>query len=272
MPIPTSLAARAAILALVLTLSGCAYTAKLKPDPRDPWEPFNRTVFRANDAIDRSFAKPLAKGYRAVTPRVVRTGVSNFFDNLGYPTTIFNAALQGKGRQAGRHTARFLLNTTLGLAGIFDPASPAGFEKNDEDFGQTLGKWGVPAGPYLVLPLFGPSTVRDSFGRVVDRGTDPSSYVDDTATTVSVNLVQLVDGRARLLDLERQLDGVFDRYAFIRNAWLPRREYQVRDGDVVAAPPEDDMLQDAPEEDTSGGPAPQTAPPDDGEPPAPPPN
>jgi phospholipid-binding lipoprotein MlaA len=239
-----------AALAVVFLASGCASTEALKPDPRDPWEGFNRGVYRVNDSIDRGFAKPLAKGYRAITPRVVRTGVSNFFDNLGYPTTVINAALQGKGKQAGRDTARFFLNTTLGLGGIFDPASAAGFEKNDEDFGQTLGKWGVPSGPYLMLPIFGPSTVRDSFGRIVDRGTDPSSYVDGNIT-VATSVIGLADGRARLLDLERQLDGVFDQYAFIRNAWLPRREYQVRDGDVVEAPPEDDAMIEEPMEDVA---------------------
>jgi phospholipid-binding lipoprotein MlaA len=244
-----------AALILVLFASGCASTQALKPDPRDPWEGFNRTVYRVNDSIDRGFAKPLAKGYRAVTPRVVRTGVSNFFDNLGYPTTMINAALQGKGKQASRDTARFLLNTTLGLGGIFDPASAAGFEKNDEDFGQTLGKWGVPSGPYLMLPIFGPSTVRDGFGRIADRGTDPSSYASGDIT-VATGIIGLADGRARLLDLERQMDGVFDRYAFIRNAWLPRREYQVRDGDVVEAPPEDDAMMEEPTDDVADDVAP----------------
>jgi phospholipid-binding lipoprotein MlaA len=223
-----------------LVVSGCAATGSATRDARDPYEAFNRGVYRFNDAIDRGFAAPVTKAYRAVTPKPVRTGVSNFLSNLTYPGTIVNAALQGKVRQAGRDGARFLLNTTFGLGGLLDPATPAGLELNDEDFGQTLGKWGVPSGAYIVLPLLGPSSIRDSFGTVLDRGTDPSNYIDDTATSMGLNFVQLLDRRSRVMDIERQLDGVFDRYAFIRNAWLQRREYQVRDGDVIEAPPDEE--------------------------------
>jgi phospholipid-binding lipoprotein MlaA len=231
----------AALVAVVCFIaSGCAATGSATRDARDPYEPFNRGVYRFNDAIDRGFATPVTKAYRAVTPQPVRTGVTNFLSNLTYPGTVVNAALQGKVRQAGRDSARFLLNTTLGLGGVLDPATSAGLELNDEDFGQTLGKWGVPSGPYVVLPLLGPSSVRDSFGTVLDRGTDPSNYIDDTAVSVGLNFVQLLDRRSRIMDVERQLDGVFDRYAFIRNAWLQRREFQVRDGDVIEAPPEEE--------------------------------
>jgi phospholipid-binding lipoprotein MlaA len=231
-----------AVLAVVgiLAINGCATTSTAERDPRDPYEPFNRGVHRFNTAIDRGFAKPITKAYRAVAPKPVRTGVGNFLNNLTYPGTVVNAALQGKVRQAGRDGARFLLNTTLGLGGVLDPATAAGFELNDEDFGQTLGKWGVPSGAYVVLPLIGPSSVRDSFGTVLDRATDPSSYVDDSAVTLGLNFVQLLDRRSRVMDIERQLDGVFDQYAFVRNAWLQRREFQVRDGDVVEAPPDEE--------------------------------
>ena len=156
------------VLALVaLSFAGCA-TLPGKPDPRDPFERFNRSSFAFNDALDRAVAKPVAKAYKKVTPRVVRTGVSNFVSNLGTITTVVNDVLQGKMKQAGHDSGRFLLNSTLGLGGLFDPASAAGLERNNEDFGQTLGKWGVKSGPYLMLPLLGPSTVRDTVARLPD--------------------------------------------------------------------------------------------------------
>jgi phospholipid-binding lipoprotein MlaA len=236
-----------ALFALTL-LSGCATVQdKAKPDPRDPWMAYNRAMYSFNDRVDRGFAKPLAKGYRAVTPKPVRSGVENFLSNLTYPGTIVNAALQGKLAQSGRDSLRFVLNSTLGIGGIFDPASAAGLEANDEDFGQTLGKWGVPSGPYLVLPLLGPSTARDAFGTVLDRATDPGNYVDETGVSAGLNVMQLVDRRARLLELDRTLSGTYDPYAFVRNAWLQRREFLVRDGNVDEAPPEDE-----PDSDDSG--------------------
>src|SRR5262249_8565075 len=130
-----------------------------------------------NDAIDRGVAKPVAKGYKKVVPRFARTGVSNLFSNLDTIPTIFNDVLQGKLKQAGHDSGRFLLNTTVGLGGLFDPASAAGMERNEEDFGQTLGKWGVKPGPYLMLPFLGPSTVRDTVAKPVDSYTSPLTYL-----------------------------------------------------------------------------------------------
>lgn len=217
---------------LVLLTAGCATVPSGKPDPRDPWERFNRSSFAVNDALDRAVAKPAAKAYKKVTPRVVRTGVSNFFSNLGNINTIINDVLQGKVKQAGHDSARFLMNSTLGLAGLFDPASAAGLEHNDEDFGQTLGKWGVKSGPYLMLPILGPSTVRDTVGRVPDMYANPVRYLEDDSTRYIIDGVSFLDLRAGLLDLDAQIEKSYDHYAFIRNAWLQRREFQVKDGNV----------------------------------------
>ncbi|HEU4778665.1 MAG TPA: VacJ family lipoprotein [Steroidobacteraceae bacterium] len=215
-----------------LMVGGCAALPSGNPDPRDPWERFNRATFKFNDALDRAIAKPVAKAYVKVTPRLVRTGVNNAFNNLDTVPTIINDALQGKFRQAGHDSARFLLNSTLGLGGLFDPASAAGIEANDEDLGQTLGKWGVKPGPYLVLPVLGPSTVRDAFARAADTYMEPVAYLSDESTRYLIRGVDLLDQRAGLLELDAQIERSFDRYAFVRNAWTQRREYQVKDGNV----------------------------------------
>jgi phospholipid-binding lipoprotein MlaA len=221
-----------AILLAGLALTGCATLPSGKPDPRDPWERMNRSTHAFNDAIDRAIGKPVAKAYVKVAPRFVRTGISNVFNNLNTVNTIVNDVLQGKMHQAGNDSARFLLNSTFGLGGLFDPASKVGLEFNDEDFGQTFGKWGMKPGPYLVLPLLGPSTTRDTFGKLVDQFTYPVTYLEDDSTRYMIRLVSLLDTRAELLDLDEQIDRSYDRYAFIRNAWLQRREFQVTDGNI----------------------------------------
>lgn len=223
---------KAVLFCLLLVFAGCASIPSGKPDPKDPWERFNRSVFNFNESLDRAVARPVAKGYVKVTPRLVRTGVSNFFSNLETVPNIINDVLQGKMSQAGRDSGRFLLNSTLGLGGLFDPASAAGFEQSDEDLGQTLGKWGVKSGPYLMLPILGPSTVRDAFARAADTYLEPVAYLSDESTRYIIRGVDLLDQRASLLELDAQLERTFDRYAFVRNAWLQRREYQVKDGDV----------------------------------------
>jgi phospholipid-binding lipoprotein MlaA len=192
----------------------------------------NRSTQAFNDAIDRAVAKPVAKVYVKVMPRFVRTGISNVFDNLNTLNTIFNDILQGKMKQAGNDSARFLLNTTFGVGGVYDAASAAGLDNNEEDFGQTFGKWGMKPGPYLVLPFLGPSTTRDTFGKLVDQFTYPVTYLEDDSTRIWIRLVSLLDTRAELLDLDAQIDRSYDRYAFIRNAWLQRREFQVTDGNI----------------------------------------
>jgi phospholipid-binding lipoprotein MlaA len=216
-----------------LMLAGCATLPSSKTDPRDPLERFNRASFKVNDTLDRAILRPTARAYVKVMPRVVRTGVSNFFSNLETVTTLVNDALQGKMGAVGHDSARLVLNSTLGLGGLLDPATAAGLDKNDEDFGQTLGKWGVPSGAYLMLPFLGPTTVRDGIGRIPDRFTDPSHYLTDDSTRYAITAVEIVDLRAGLLDLDAQLAQSFDRYAFVRNAWLQRREYKVRDGEVA---------------------------------------
>jgi phospholipid-binding lipoprotein MlaA len=220
------------LAALALGLAGCAAIPSGQPDPRDPWERFNRASYKFNDSLDRAVAKPVAKAYKKVTPRVVRTGIGNFISNLGSITTIVNDVLQGKMKQAGRDSGRFLLNSTLGLAGLFDPASAAGIERGDEDFGQTLGKWGVRSGPYLMLPFLGPSTVRDTAGRIPDQFTNPLNYVDEWEIRYGVRALDFLELRAGLLDLDAQIQQSHDPYAFIRNAWLQRREFQVTDGNI----------------------------------------
>jgi phospholipid-binding lipoprotein MlaA len=243
------------ILFACLATGGCASLPSGKPDPRDPWERFNRATFRLNDGLDRAVLRPTARAYVKVTPRVIRTGISNFFSNLETVTTLVNNTLQGKGRAAGQDTARLLLNSTLGLGGLFDPATAAGIEKNDEDFGQTLGAWGVQSGPYLMVPLLGPSTVRDTLARVPDRFTDPSHYLEDDSTRYTITAVEIIDLRAGLLPLDKQLAESFDRYAFVRNAWLQRREYKVADGNV-----EDDFEDDFAEEEAPADAEPPTEP------------
>jgi len=224
----------ASLLALVcLSLFGCASLPNTKRDPRDPFERMNRATYRFNDTIDRAVAKPVAQTYRRVTPHFVQTGVSNFLDNLGYPTTIVNDLLQLKLQGFCRDTTRLIVNSTVGIGGLFDPATTAGLEKNDEDFGQTLGWWGVRPGPYLVIPFLGPADVRDAFGRGADIFTDPRHYIHDTATSYGLWGLGLLDGRARLLDAEKAMEGVYDPYAFIRNAYLQRRQFLVTDGKVT---------------------------------------
>lgn len=243
------------LFCLLLALTGCATLPSGKTDPRDPWERFNRSVFNFNESLDRAVARPVAKGYVKVTPRVVRTGVSNFFSNLETVPNIVNDVLQGKMGQAGRDSGRFLLNSTLGLGGLFDPASSAGFEQSDEDLGQTLGKWGVKPGPYLMLPILGPSSIRDAFARAADTYLEPVAYLSDESTRYIIRGVDLLDQRAGLLELDAQLERTFDRYAFVRNAWLQRREYQVKDGNV------DDESMDLEEgftDDAEAAPTPET--------------
>lgn len=218
---------------LALTSAGCATVPAGPKDARDPFERFNRSVFTFNDALDRAALKPVARGYVRVVPRPVRTGINHFLTNLGYPRTILNNALQGKLGDTGRDTARLVVNTVLGL-GFFDPATRMGLELHNEDFGQTMGKWGIHSGPFLMLPLLGPSTVRDGLGRLPDEYTTPRHYIDDSTVRWSIIAVDVIDARAGLLDTEQLLNSAFDRYRFVRNAWLQRRQYQVYDGDVPA--------------------------------------
>ncbi len=197
----------------------------------DPWETANRAVFRFNDAVDRWALKPIAQGYQAVTPDVVEDGIHNVFLNVGEVKNLVNDVLQFKLHDAGVDTARFMFNTTFGVLGFFDIATKMGLQRNDEDFGQTLGAWGVQSGPYVVLPLLGPSTVRDTLARYPDSYVSAYRYVNDVPARNSVLALDIVDTRAKLLSAERLISG--DKYRFIRNAYLQNREFRVLDGNVV---------------------------------------
>jgi phospholipid-binding lipoprotein MlaA len=230
---------------LSLTLVGCAAAPNAKRDPRDPWEGFNRVSYKVTDVVDRGVLRPVARGYHAVTPRFVETGVANFFTNLGQPTVIVNDFLQGKAKDGVSDTGRFLLNLTLGIGGLFDPATHMGLDKHNEDFGQTFGKWGVKPGPYLWIPFMGPSTVRDGIGRGIETySTDPLGYVDRDSWRLGLQAARVIDWRAQQLSLDQTLDSAFDRYAFVRNAYLQQREYAVHDGNVPPPSLEDQGLED----------------------------
>lgn len=197
------------------------------PKSYDPWEKFNRKMHTFNNAVDRTIARPLAKGYVRVVPRPVRLGVGNFFSNLGEPITTLNSLLQGKPKQAGQSLGRFLLNSTLGIGGIFDPATDAKLPRKNEDFGQTLGVWGWKRSRYIELPLFGPRTVRDVFGLVGDSPLSPIRQVENDKVRFFLQGLQLVDVRAQLLSIDSLREGAIDDYALWRDSWLQRRNYQI---------------------------------------------
>ena len=198
------------------------------PSSYDPWETWNRKVHRFNNAVDRGIATPLAKAYVKVVPRPVRLGVSNFFNNLGQPVSALNALLQGRPKQAGQSLGRFLLNSTLGIGGLFDPASDANLPNRSEDFGQTLGVWGWRNSRYDELPLFGPRTLRDAFGLVGDAPLSPIRQVEDDGARYFLQGLQLVDVRTQLFAVDAMREGAADEYALVRDAWLQRRNYQIQ--------------------------------------------
>lgn len=226
---------RVGFVAAVLALTGCASTQTAS---NDPLEGYNRAMYKFNDAVDTVVLKPVAKGYDAIVPEPISQAISNFFSNLGDIGVVINDLLQGKFEQAADDTGRFLLNSTVGVAGIFDIATGAGLPKNNEDFGQTLGSWGVEPGAYIVLPLFGPRTVRDTFGLVGDYYADPVTYVEGPGAENAFRGTRLVDQREALLEAEKVLDeAAIDEYAYVRDAYLQRRLNLVYDGN----PPEEDF-------------------------------
>jgi phospholipid-binding lipoprotein MlaA len=239
-----------AATAAFFLLAGCATVPKGKADPRDPFQRVNRSIYSFNTVADHAVFRPAARAWKAVMPRPVRHGLSNFLSNLAYPGTIINDLLQGKFTQGGHDFTRLVINTVFGF-GFFDPATAAGLERHDEDFGQTLGKWGVPAGPYVMLPIFGPSSVRDAPTRLADDYTSARHYISDPYVNWGLWGVEKLEVRASLLDLDAALDRTFDPYAFVRNAWIQRREYLVHDGEEVEDNPDAD-----PEADTSPAAAP----------------
>ena len=229
-----------AALLLAWMVSGCTAISN-REDAYDPWEGMNRKTFAFNDALDRAVMKPLAQGYEKITPSFVREGVNNFFGNLEDVGTSLNNFLQGKPGEGISDASRFVVNTVLGVFGLWDVATPLGLEKHEEDFGQTLGAWGVNPGPYFVIPLLGPSTVRDAPAKAVD----PQWYywpraVDNEALYWSIWGFDKVRVRANLLKAEKLIDEAsLDRYSFIRDAWWQRRRNQVYDGKPPRDPEEE---------------------------------
>ena len=216
-------------LAACVALCGCASTAG---NPRDPYEGFNRAMFTFNDTIDKTALKPAATVYKRVLPSFVQTGVANFFGNLADVRSAINNLLQGKGEAGMSDVTRFALNSTLGLVGLLDIASEAGLPKHNEDFGQTLGFWGVRSGPYLMLPLLGPSTVRDTAMLPLDIASDPWEYKTPVTVRNVGTVTRVVDKRASVLDASNLLeDAALDRYDFIRDSFLQQRQSQVFDGE-----------------------------------------
>lgn len=197
----------------------------------DPWEGFNRVVFKFNDTLDTYALKPIAQGYQFITPQFLEDGIHNMYRNVGDVRNLANNVLQVKPHAAGVDTARLLMNTIIGVGGFFDVGTKMGLQRNDEDFGQTLGYWGLSSGPYLVLPLLGPSTVRDALGIYPDSYAEPYRYMHDVSARNTVAGMKIIDARANLLSAEKLITG--DKYIFIRNAYLQSREFKVKDGQVV---------------------------------------
>lgn len=225
-------AGAAAVLAVV---AGCATGPNA--NPADPFEPFNRGVSRFNDGVDKAVLVPVATAYQGVLPSMVRTGVGNFFNNIGDIWSLANNVAQFKVQNSAETFMRLNVNTFFGLGGLLDVATEAGIPRHEEDFGQTLGHWGVGAGPYVVLPLLGSSTLRDTAAKPLDYWGDPVGHIDDVAWRNSLTVLRVVDTRAQFLRAGRLLeDAALDKYSFTRDAYLQHRRSDVYDGN----PPDDD--------------------------------
>jgi phospholipid-binding lipoprotein MlaA len=221
-----------------LLVSGLLLTASAAfAETPDDWEGLNRRIFSFNDFFDRLFLKPLAKTYKKVIPGPVRQGVSNVFDNVDTPATVINQFLQGKPKEGFSDTGRFLVNTTLGIGGIFDVASRMGLPKHQEDFGQTFGVWGAGSGQHVMVPFRGSSTVRDAFGLVLDSLTSPLRFISPREVQYTTYGLYFTDARVGLLAAETLMGGTGDAYLFQRDAFLQRREYLVLDGNVEMEDP-----------------------------------
>lgn len=220
---------------LPLLLSACASTSVpgAGSDPRDPYENYNRAMFEFNRAFDDNLLKPVAKGYMTVLPSVVRSAIGNFFGNIGDVWTAANNYLQGKPKDGTTDVVRVVFNSTFGIAGLIDVATPMGLPKHEEDFGQTLGVWGTKSGPYVVLPFFGPSTLRDAFAKPIDLYADPLTASNNVPVRVenSARALRLVDDRAAMLETGSLMESAaLDPYQFFRDAYLQRRENRIQDG------------------------------------------
>ena len=238
---PARGASRAGLILALLVLTGCATGPNA--NPRDPLEPFNRGVYQFNDAIDGAVVKPIATAYQQVLPKPVQLGVRNFFNNMQDLWSGVNNALQFKGVQSSNSFARFGVNSFIGLGGILDVASELQIERHTKDFGHTLGYWGVAPGPYLVLPLMGPSTLRDTLAMPVDAQGNLVSGIEHVPTRNSLTVLRLIDKRASLLGASAMLEeAALDKYTFTRDAHLQRRRSSIYDGN----PPDDGEAQRSP--------------------------
>ena len=233
------------VLVATLVLAGCASVPEEQRAESDPWEAMNRPLFRANAAVDRVTTRPLAKGYQKIIPGPVRKGVSNFARNLTTPRSVINNFLQGKLARGFNEIARFVLNSTVGVAGIFDVTTPGGMEEYPEDFGQTAAVWGIPDGPYVMLPVLGPQTLRDALMIPLDIIADPMYYYDDRSVRNWLYALRLIDLRYRLLSADGFLAESQDPYVTLRESYLQNRRYEIYDGDV---PMDDDFFDDFLEE------------------------
>ncbi len=219
----------------MLMVSACATGPNA--NPKDPLEPMNRKIASFNDSVDENVTQPLARGYRDYTPKPLQTGLHNFFNNLSDVRTTLNSGLQLKGKDTAESFMRVVVNTVFGIYGVFDVATEIKLQRHNEDFGQTLGFWGVGSGPYVVLPLFGPSTVRDTAGFMTDATTDAVHGISDVSIRNQTTALRLVDKRAALLDAGNLLEEAsLDKYSFTRDAFLQYRRSQIYDGN----PPEED--------------------------------
>ena len=227
------------LLAATLLLSACATIQNARGGPGqklDPWESWNRKVFAFNEGLDAYVLKPVATGYAKVVPRFVRRSVDNFFGNAADAWSAINNILQGKFQPAFEDTVRFTTNSVFGFFGLLDIASEFGLDHHYEDFGQTLGTWGLGAGAYVVWPLFGPSTVRDSFALPLDRSFSPALVIDNGGAQWGITALQVINTRANLLGASQLLDDIaLDKYSFLRDAYLQRRRSLVFDGDEPAS-------------------------------------
>jgi len=221
------------IIFTLILLSGCSYQNELINDPIDPLENRNRSIYTFNENLDEAILEPAADGYDYITPKFLQKGFNNFFDNINYPVTIINQLLQGNIGESLQDTLRFTINTTIGVFGLFDPASSMGLTEHDEDFGQTLAVWGVKEGPYLMLPFFGPKTLRSLTGDLTDVLFNPLLNIDDTNLKIKTNLINILQDRSDLSTLEEELDNSFDPYQYIKDSYIQNRKYKINNGIIT---------------------------------------
>ena len=217
----------------LIFLSGCSYQNELINDPADPQESRNRSIYTFNENLDEAILEPAADGYDYITPNFLQKGFNNFFDNINYPVTIINQLLQGNIGDSLQDTLRFTINSSIGLLGLFDPASSMGLPEHDEDFGQTLAVWGIQEGPYLMLPFFGPKTLRSLAGDLTDVLFNPLLNIDDTNLKMKANIINILQDRSDLSTFEEELDNSFDPYQYIKDSYIQNRKYKIHNGDIT---------------------------------------